>query len=88
MPRVSMAAGNHCAHEVRVNAAGWVLGALDPGDVERFADHLLTCRDCQRTVADLESAGRLLATTSPAPRAPASLKSALLARVRQAANQR
>jgi hypothetical protein len=83
-----MAAGDYCAHAARVNAAGWVLGALDPGDLERFADHLLTCQDCQRTVADLESAGRLLTMTSPSAGAPASLKAAMLARVRQAAGQR
>jgi hypothetical protein len=83
-----MAAGDYCANAVRLNAAGWVLGALDSGDAERFADHLLTCLDCQRTVADLESAGRLLTMTSPAARAPAELKAAMLARVRQAADQR
>jgi len=83
-----MAAGDHCADAVRVNAAGWVLGALDPHDAERFAEHLLTCQDCQRAVADLESAGRLLRGISPAVRAPASLKAAMLARVRQAASQR
>jgi anti-sigma factor RsiW len=82
-----MAAGEECTDEVRVNAAAWVLGALDPGDFERFTDHLLTCKDCQRMVADLEAAGRLLTMTSPAARAPASLAAAALARVRQAASQ-
>jgi anti-sigma factor RsiW len=84
-----MTAGDYCASPVRVNAAGWVLGALDPDDAERFADHVLTCQDCQRTVADLESAGRLLTMTSPAsPHAPAGLRAAILNRVRQAASQR
>lgn len=83
-----MAAGDYCASAMQVNAAGWVLGALEPGDAERFADHLLTCQDCQRTVADLESAGRLLMMTSPAARAPAGLRAAMLTRVRQAASQR
>jgi hypothetical protein len=83
-----MAAGDNCTSAVRANAAGWVLDALDRADAERFAGHLLTCRDCQRTVGDLESAGRLLTITSPAARAPAQLKAATLARVRQAASQR
>jgi anti-sigma factor RsiW len=83
-----MAASDDCTSAVRLDAAGWVLGALDADDFERFADHLLTCEDCQRTVADLESAGQLLAMTSPAARAPASLKAATLARVRQASSQR
>jgi Putative zinc-finger len=75
-------AGRRCAAG-RLNAAGWVLGALDPGDAEFFADHLLSCKDCQLTVAELEPAGRLLAR-----RPPASLRVMTLARVRQAASQR
>jgi putative zinc finger protein len=65
------------------NAAGWVLGALDPDDAEFFADHLLTCGDCRRAVAELEPAGQLLGMG-----APASLRATTLARVRQAASQR
>jgi hypothetical protein len=83
-----MTADDCCANPDRVNAAGWVLGALDPGDAERFAVHMLACQDGQRTVADLESAGRLLTMTSPAARAPAGLKDAMLSRVRRAASRR
>lgn len=71
--------GRRCAVG-RLNAAGWVLGALDPGDAESFAGHLLTCEDCQLTVAELEPAGQLLGRE-----APARLRDATLARVRQAA---
>lgn len=65
------------------DAAGWVLGALDPDDAECFADHLLTCADCRGAVAELEPAGQLIGMG-----APAGLRAATLARVRQAASQR
>jgi len=74
--------GRRCALG-RLNAAGWVLGALDPADAEAFAGHLLTCDDCQLTVAELEPVGQLLGRG-----APAGLCVATLARVRQAASQR
>lgn len=67
----------------RMNVAGWVVGALDPDDAEFFADHLLTCKDCQLAVAELEPAGQLLGM-----RPPASLGATTLARIRQAASQR
>jgi anti-sigma factor RsiW len=70
-----------------LDAAGWVLGALDPGDAERFAQHLPTCGACQRTVADLEPAGRMLLATAPEPRPSARLAATTLARVREAAAQ-
>lgn len=74
--------GQRCANG-RLDAAGWVLGALDPAVAGFFAEHLLTCQECQRTVAELEPAGRLLATG-----APAGLRTATLARVRRAASHR
>ncbi len=82
-----MPAADYCAAAGRLDAAGWVLGALDPGDAERFAEHLLTCRVCQRTVAELELAGRMLLISSAA-RLPARLAAATLSRVRQAASRR
>lgn len=85
---MTTAAGDCCADAARADAAGWVLGALDAGDLQRFAGHLLACRHCQRTVADLEAVGALLAATSPAGRAPGGLRAAMLARVRKEAGQR
>jgi anti-sigma factor RsiW len=70
------------------DAAGWVLGALDPGDAERFARHLASCRICQVTVAELEPAGQMLLATSPVPGPSPQLAAATLARVRQAARAR
>jgi anti-sigma factor RsiW len=59
-----MPADDYCAVG-ELDAAGWVLGALDPGDAERFAQHLPACSACQRTVAELEPAARIFVSTSP-----------------------
>ena len=42
------------------DVAGWVLGALDPDDAERFAEHLLSCEECQAAVTELEPVAKLL----------------------------
>jgi hypothetical protein len=62
-----MPADDYCAGG-GLDAAGWVLGALDPGDAERFAQHLPTCRACRLAVAELEPAARIFLSTSPEPR--------------------
>lgn len=59
-----MPADDNCAVG-GLDAAGWVLDALDPGDAERFARHLPTCRACQLAVAELEPAARIFLRTSP-----------------------
>lgn len=81
-----MPADDYCAVG-GLDAAGWVLSALDPGDAERFARHLPSCRACQLTVAELEPAGRMLLATSPVPQPSARLAATTLARVREAAAQ-
>jgi anti-sigma factor RsiW len=62
-----MPADDYCAAG-GLDAAGWVLGALDPGDAERFARHLPTCRACRLTIAELEPVARIFLGTSPEPR--------------------
>jgi hypothetical protein len=79
-------AHDYCRDGGRLDAAGWVLDALAPSEAGRFALHLLTCPECQLTVAELEPVGQLLAT-SPASRPPARLAAATLGRVRQAARR-
>jgi anti-sigma factor RsiW len=59
-----MPADDYCAAG-GLDAAGWVLGALDPGDAERFAQHLPTCRACRLAVAELEPAARIFLSTYP-----------------------
>jgi hypothetical protein len=63
----SMPADDYCAVG-GPDAAGWVLRALDPGDAERFAQHLPACRACRLTVAELEPAARIFLSTSPQAR--------------------
>jgi anti-sigma-K factor RskA len=68
-------------------AAGWVLGTLDPDDAEWFAGHLPTCPDCRAAVADFGPTVRLLATAVPADLPPPGLQARTLAGVAQAARQ-
>jgi anti-sigma-K factor RskA len=75
------------------DAAGWVLGVLDPDDSARFSEHLRTCEECEQAVAELGPAARLLQTALPAielmenPEPPADLAARTLARVAQAARK-
>ena len=66
-------------------AAGWVLGTLDPGDAEWFAGHLPSCRDCRAAVAEFGPTARLLTTAAPAGLPPPGLQARTLAGVAQAA---
>jgi len=66
-------------------AAGWVLGTLDPGDAEWFAGHLPSCPDCRAAVAGFGPAARLLTTAAPAGLPPPGLQARTLAAVAAAA---
>jgi anti-sigma factor RsiW len=67
-------------------AAGWVLGALDPHDVERFKGHLESCAQCQAAVTELERVTRLLKTAMPAALPSADLRARTLASVERASS--
>ena len=56
---------DYCPDGVRRDASGWVLGALNADDAWRFTEHLLTCRACQLTVAELQPAARVLLALPP-----------------------
>jgi len=76
---------DYCPDGLRREAAGWVLGALDPVEARNFAAHLLSCRACRLAVDELQTAARaLLALSSLQP--PRHLAAATLARVRRAAS--
>ena len=66
-------------------AAGWVLGILDPDDAGRFAGHLESCPDCRAAVAELGPAARLLQTAAPAAAPPEELQARTLDGVAKAA---
>jgi anti-sigma factor RsiW len=68
-------------------AAGWVLGVLDPGDAIRFAAHLESCPECRAAVAELAPAAGLLKAAAPADLPPPDLEARTLAAVRQAATR-
>src|ERR1700728_3145942 len=73
--------------------AGWVLGALDPDESERFQAHLETCDECQREVAELSPSATLLEAAAPGldlatgPELPADLQARTLTRIEQAARK-
>jgi anti-sigma-K factor RskA len=73
------------------DAAGWVLGVLDPGESGRFETHLESCPECQRTVAEFGSAAQMLKSVLPGvqlaegPEPPPDLQVRTLARVAEAA---
>lgn len=76
---------DRCPDGRRRDAAGWMLGALDPVEARNFAAHLLSCRACRLAVDELHTAARaLLALSSLQP--PGHLAAATLARVRRAAS--
>jgi len=69
-----MLTGDQCPEGGRAEAAGWVLGTLEPDEAVDFGEHLLCCPVCRRAVADLEPAGRLLTRRAPAAEPPATLQ--------------
>jgi hypothetical protein len=77
---------DYCSHAGRLDAAGWVLDALEPDGAKRFSAHLFGCRTCQQTVEELETAAQLLLGAGVPP-PPAGLELATIDRVRQAARR-
>ena len=75
------------------DAAGWVLGVLDPEESGRFESHLESCPECQQAAAELRSAAQMLKTVLPGaqladgPEPPPDLQARTLARVRRAARK-
>jgi Anti-sigma-K factor rskA, C-terminal len=73
------------------DAAGWVLGILNPYESARFKVHLQSCAECQQTVTELHSVAQLLVALpqdvqlADGPQPPPDLQARTMARVRQAA---
>jgi anti-sigma-K factor RskA len=51
--------------ELKANAAGYVLGSLDPGERQAFEAHLAGCAECAAEVASLRPVVSALATAVP-----------------------
>ena len=49
------------AYEAHLDVASYALGVLDPGDVDRFEEHLVTCDPCAMELESLLPVTRLLA---------------------------
>jgi anti-sigma-K factor RskA len=75
------------------DVAGWVLGALDPEESERFEAHLETCDECRKEVADLGPAAQMLKAVLPdvelatGPGPPADLQARTMTRIEQASRK-
>jgi Anti-sigma-K factor rskA/Putative zinc-finger len=75
------------------DAAGWVLGVLDPEESGRFETHLESCPECQQAVAEFGSAAHMLTSALPGvqlaegPEPPPDLQDRTLARVAEAASK-
>jgi anti-sigma-K factor RskA len=63
---------------IHLLTGAYALDALDPDELHAFEDHLRTCDDCRREVAELRETAALVGSSTPgAP--PTDLKSAVLA---------
>ena len=62
----------------------YVLGMLDPGELETFRAHLAGCAECQRELEELEGTARLLARAPKAVEPRADLRVRTLAALQQA----
>jgi anti-sigma factor RsiW len=65
--------------------AGYLLGALEPGEQAAFAVHLAGCPLCRADVADLGGLPRLLGQAAAPSAVPASLRERTLGAIRRAA---
>jgi hypothetical protein len=65
-------------------AAGWALGALDPGDAAAFEEHLRSCEQCQAEVAEFTPVAESLSLAAPATEPPDDLLYKTMAAVQYA----
>ena len=69
--------GRRCGDDV----AAYVLGALEPGELEAFRRHLAGCADCQREVAEFEQIRGSLPDASVQYQVPKDLRRRVMAEV-------
>src|SRR5690348_10158620 len=61
-------------HDRGDDIATYLLGALDPAELEEFRGHLATCAKCTEEVAALQRTADLLPMAAPQVRVPKSLR--------------
>jgi anti-sigma-K factor RskA len=72
-----------CPHNV--DAAPYVLGALEDDELRRYREHLSSCASCRTEVAGLQPVADELPASAPPAIAPAALRERILATVRSEA---
>lgn len=73
------------SHDYGGDVAAYVLGALDPIEVETFERHLEDCPECRDEVTTLQQVATALPMAAPQQRAPKSLRRRVLAAVQEEA---
>ena len=68
--------------DVHELTAGYALDALDPGDRERFEEHLATCEQCREELQGFWGVAGSLAQAAGGPLPPASLRERILEQAR------
>jgi Anti-sigma-K factor rskA/Putative zinc-finger len=76
------------AQPPHLDAAGWLLGALDPAESVAFEAHLETCKECQEEVASLGPTVSRLAGVAPDTESPDRLGARTVTAVQGAARSR
>ncbi|HMH46389.1 MAG TPA: anti-sigma factor [Solirubrobacteraceae bacterium] len=72
----------HADCPVSVDAAPYVLGALEDAELQRYREHLSACTSCRAEVAELQSVADELPASAPPVLASAALRERILATVR------
>jgi anti-sigma-K factor RskA len=79
---------DHVAQHPHPDLAGYVLGALDPGETAAFEQHLAGCDICRAEVAELRGLPELMRRAAPPVEVPAGLRERTFAAVERAAASR
>ena len=79
---------DHVAPHPHPDLAGYVLGALDPGETAAFEQHLAGCDACRAEVDDLQGLPELMDRAAPPIEVPPGLRERTFAAVEQAAGAR
>jgi hypothetical protein len=68
-----------------LNAAAYVLGALEQAEAERYREHLTSCPSCRAELAELQLVADTLPASAPPVTPPATVRERVMATVRSEA---